>query len=149
MYCALIDFATPAYDEILALRNTVLRKPLNLEFLFTDIRQEWEDLHFGCYSDRDVLLGTCSYVPKDDFSFKMRQVCVHPDCSGLGIGSYMVKGSEQELKSRFHARRIFLHARAESLPFYLRMSYIREGEKFAEVGIPHYFMFKNLSDDKS
>lgn len=149
MYSVLIAFATPAFDEILALRHEVLRKPLHLEFSLPDISQEWRDLHFGCYNERDVLLGTCSYVQKGDSSFKMRQVCVHPDCRGLGVGAFMIKRSEEELKERFYARRIFLHARAESLPFYLRMNYLREGEKFTEVGIPHYFMFKTLGDDKS
>lgn len=149
MYCALIPFATPAFDEILALRDAVLRKPLQLKFNSLDIAGEWNDLHFGLYDRADCLLGTCSYVYQGRHRWKMRQVCVHPEFQARGFGFTMVERTEQELFQRFKAEFISLHAREESLPFYLRMNYIREGEKFIEVGIPHYFMFKKLNDDKS
>ena len=149
MYCAQIPFGTPAFDEILALRDRGLRQPLGLAFKSKDIVEEWRDLHFGCYDRQDRLLGTCSYVDSGEYQYKMRQVCVHPYCRGRGVGALMVRKTEEELLWRFDARRIFLHARERSLPFYLRMNYIREGEKFTEVDIPHYFMFKILSDDKS
>ncbi len=41
-------------------------------------------------------------------------------------------------------RRIIAHAREPAVPFYLRLGYAVEGERFIEVTIPHFTVSKDL-----
>ena len=46
-YIGMYEFASPEYDEAVALRTEVLRKPLNMEFLPDQLAKEYADFHFG------------------------------------------------------------------------------------------------------
>jgi predicted GNAT family N-acyltransferase len=45
-------------------------------------------------------------------------------------------------------RRITMHARESTVPFYERLGYRKLGERFIEVTIPHFIMEKALKDSK-
>ncbi|MBC7884898.1 MAG: GNAT family N-acetyltransferase, partial [Saprospiraceae bacterium] len=98
----------------------------------------------GCYSsDTHELVGVLTLKPVDHDIIKMRQVAVSESFQSKGIGTYLVKSSETFAKSK-DFKRIELHARLESLAFYIKNEYIAEGEQFKEVGIDHQAMYKNL-----
>ena len=79
-----------------------------------------------------------------DAELKMRQVAVRADLQGRGVGRSLVEASEAYALSHGFER-IVLHARTSAVPFYLALGYETEGDEFEEVGIPHLFMFKNLT----
>jgi predicted GNAT family N-acyltransferase len=143
-YCIQIEFATPEFDEALALRYEVLRKPLNMEFNPDDIAQEYDSYHIACYENRtQLIVGVLILKPKDEHTVKMRQVAVSPAYQSKGIGTFMVEASEIIAKDMGY-HRIELHARDTAVPFYKKMNYSISGSVFKEVGIDHFFMSKEL-----
>lgn len=143
-FCVLIEFGTPAFAEALQLRYDVLRKPLQMVFNIEDIEKEYNEWHWACY-DRDTLeiVGVLTLKPLHDNIIKMRQVAVSHLLQSQGIGKFMVLESERFALEKGFSR-IELHARENAVPFYLRLDYTVSGDVFEEVGIPHFFMSKNL-----
>ncbi len=136
-----IDFATPEYDETVALRYEVLRKPLGLEYSVEQLSKEWADVHLACYNTSSALVGCLILTKVDDKILKMRQVAVCFSCQGKGVGRKMVEASEA-YASLNGFEKIELNARATAIPFYLSLDYQSEGDVFVEVGIEHKKMIK-------
>ena len=139
----IIDFGTPLHDELVELRNQILRIPLGLSFQVKDLEKEYSEIHFGYLNSNGVLLGSLQFRIINDKVLKMRQVCVASNISGHGIGTKLVQASEQYAKSKNYSK-IELHARKKAVPFYLKLQYKKVGKLFHEVGIPHYKMEKIL-----
>lgn len=138
-----IDFGTPAFDEALALRDDILRKPLNMVFRTEDIQTEWDSYHLACYNDQSDMVGCLTLKPLKEGILKMRQVAVKESLQKGGIGTALVHESE-----RFCAEcgfnQIVLHARKDAVPFYRKLGYKTQGKQFEEVGLPHSKMYKNI-----
>ena len=139
-----IEFGTPEYDEAVQLRYEVLRKPLGLEYTPEQLAAEFDQRHLVATADNGVLLGYLNLTPVDAATVKMRQVAVAPDAQGKGVGTLLVHGSEA-LAGRLGFQQIVLHARETAVPFYLRLGYEQVGDRFEEVGIPHFKMKKQLT----
>jgi predicted GNAT family N-acyltransferase len=138
-----IEHGTPEYEETVALRNDILRRPLGLIFTPEQLGAEGSDHHVACY-DHDRLVGCLILTPLAGSDLKMRQVAVAADRQGGGIGRAMVVFSERFAHEHGFAR-IVLNARESAAPFYDRLGYAREGEPFEEVTIPHWRMTKTIS----
>lgn len=143
MYTIEIDFGTPEYDEAVRLRTDVLRKPLGLEFTPEQLAEEYDQRHLAAYNASGRLLGCLSLVVADDASWKMRQVAVAEAVQGKGVGKTLVEASEH-LALLAGVNSMVLHARETAVPFYLALGYVTVGERFEEVGIPHFKMQKVL-----
>ena len=139
-----ISFATPEYDESVALRYDVLRKPLGLEFTPEQLSPEWSDLHLAAFDVSGKMVAILILTPINKEVVKMRQVAVAAGQQGRGVGTALVEQSEQ-LARDLDFQEISLHARELAVPFYLRLGYEKVGEMFEEVGIPHYKMKKGLN----
>jgi predicted GNAT family N-acyltransferase len=142
-YCMHVEFGTPEYDETVALRDRILRKPLGIEFSEDKIAQEYDSLHLALYGREGELLACLVMTPKGDGRWKMRQVAVEEFWQGKGIGKQLVLWTERQIKL-LNGKIIELHARDIAIPFYLKLAYELEGEPFEEVGIPHRAMIKHL-----
>lgn len=138
-----IPFASPAYDESIALRDLVLRKPLKLQFTKEQLEIEWQQEHLVAYDTNYEMVATLCLLPLDDKTVKMRQVAVHPDCQGQGIGGQLVAFFEQYARTKGYSK-VSLHARDVAIPFYKKLHYQSVGKPFDEVGIVHYKMVKDL-----
>ena len=89
---------------------------------------------------------TCVFVQFkkiDERTLKMQQVVVADHAQGKGIGTKLILFSEQFAVSAGFSS-IFLHARESVIGFYERLNYVREGERFIEVTIPHFKARKKL-----
>ncbi len=136
----LIESGTKEYEEPLALRDEILRKPLGLSIADDDLSGEENDIHIGA-SDGATLVGIL-LLPKTS-AVEMRQVAVALAYQGTGIGKYLVNFCEKTaIEHGFKSIR--LHARITAVPFYKYMNYTTVGDMFKEVGIPHYEMEKTL-----
>lgn len=138
-----IEFATPEYDEAVALRDTVLRRPLGLSFTPEQLAVEWSDLHLAAFAPDGRIIGVLLLTPLINNEIKMRQVAVAPELQGKGVGAALVNASEEEARRRGFEKMV-LNARETAVPFYLRLGYKKIGERFEEVTIPHYKMEKTL-----
>ena len=138
-----IEFATPEYDEAVSLRYKILRKPLDLEFSEEQLMEEFDQFHFGYYNLQGKLIACLSYQLKEDGVLKMRQVAVDDSQQGRGIGTRMVKETENWAQSSGY-NKIILHARDTAVKFYKKLNYSIKGKDFTEVGIKHFLMEKTL-----
>ncbi|MFK8104044.1 MAG: GNAT family N-acetyltransferase [Saprospiraceae bacterium] len=143
MYVIPIDFATPAFEETLALRRKILRIPLGLTFELKDIAQEYQDYHLACYSAEAELLACLVLTVKDYKRIKMRQVAVDDTIQSKGVGTFLVKACEDFCRN-LGFERIVLNARDTAVEFYEKLDYDKVGEPFEEVTIKHFKMEKVL-----
>lgn len=137
-------FLSPLYHAAVALRYRVLREPLGLQYTQEQLEAEADQWHLVATDEQDQVVGVLLLQHEDDVSMKMRQVAVLPELQRQGIGRLLVDAAEQLATSR-HYRKITLHARVGAIPFYESLGYIKTGDEFAEVGIPHYKMYKYVS----
>jgi GNAT superfamily N-acetyltransferase len=140
-----VPWGSDFYYQALALRNLYLRQPLGLSFTEDD---RWED-QSACHVvavEADRVIGCGLGVPKEE-GIKIRQMIVHPDFQRQGIGGLVLRTIEQTFidRGQFY---FFLHARMESLGFYLQNNYKPIGLTFYEVGILHQKMEKQIKPSK-
>ncbi len=146
-YCCTYPFASPNYDESIALREQILRKPLGLEFSVEQLESEWNQMHFGYFSHTDQLLACLVLYAINDDLLKMRQVAVLKQYQGQGYGRLLVGYSEEWGRSAGY-KLLSLHARESAVPFYLALEYKITSGMFKEVGIAHFEMEKVISKNK-
>lgn len=136
-----IEFASPEYDEAVALRYEVLRRPLGLDFTPEQLAAEWSNVHIAAFDTSGKMVGYLNLTAVDDNEVKMRQVAVAESEQGKGVGTAMVAYSE-EIARQLNFKVITLHSRKVAVPFYLRLGYEIVGDQFEEVTIPHFKMKK-------
>lgn len=161
----IIQYGSVQYKEEVTLRSRILREPLGLEFSKEDLRQETDMVHVGAYdSATDALLGCMILVPGTKLSsqappslfeeerhlpglqyLKMRQVAVDTLAQRQGVGSQLVKYAETYAREH-GCGRVILHARVVAVPFYKKLGYVTAGDEFPEVGLPHLFMYKDITE---
>lgn len=133
---------SPYYEESLILRNRVLIEAVGRNENCRDFDFPDKDLYLSAF-DEDLLIGTAILTPLNDESVRMRQMAVHEDYRGRGIGRLVVNEFERIALERGYSE-IILHARETALGFYEKCGYLRTSEKFYEIDIPHYEMRKQL-----
>ena len=135
---------SPAYQELVQLRQKVLREPLGLSFSKQDLEAEEEETILAI--DREQSWIACLHLrPTMGETIKLRQMCVHPDYQGQGLGESLVKAAE-EVTRELGFSEIILHARETAVGFYEKCGFAVDGEPFEEVGLPHRLMRKSLID---
>jgi predicted GNAT family N-acyltransferase len=142
MALKIIDHGTKEYEEMVKLREEILRKPLGLSFSTEELEAEKDDLLLAAYED-DQLLGCCMLVQEGEDTVRLRQMAVVDDLQGKGIGRVLMQFAENLAHDRGF-KRIKMHARKNAIGFYEKMGYKRIGDEFLEITIPHYVMEKQL-----
>jgi N-acetylglutamate synthase-like GNAT family acetyltransferase len=142
MALKMIDHGTKEYQQMVNLRNEILRKPLGLAFDTSELEREKEDVLMGAFED-DKLLGCCLLTKIDDRTMRLRQMAVPSGMQGKGIGRALMIFCENVARD-MGFKRLILPARKTALGFYEKQGYSVTGEEFVEVTIPHYVMEKAL-----
>lgn len=138
----IIEYGSCDYQEMVKLRDRILRQPLGLTFSPEYLQQEINDVLIGCF-DNDRILGCCILTPVDDTIIQLRQMAVDNDLQGKGTGSRILAFAEEQARSNGFSE-LMMHARKVAAPFYSGNGYAIRGDEFEEVGIAHYEMFKRL-----
>ena len=138
----IIDHGSAEYQQMLKLRDTILRKPLGLNFTKEELEKEKNNLLMAAYED-DQMLGCCMLVEEDPQTVRLRQMAVLNDLQGKGIGKALMNFAENLARDRGY-KKITMHARKPAIGFYEKMGYKRIGTEFEEITIPHYVMEKQL-----
>lgn len=133
-----VPYASEHYWQSLALREQVLRKPLGMHTRPEDTAHDAEQLHVVAIHNKQVI-ATISMVLVDTQQIKLRQMAVHPDYSGKGIGAALVNHAHAHAASTKHTH-ITLNARDTAIGFYEKLGYQCIGEPFEEIGIIHQRM---------
>ena len=142
MSLKIIDYGTFEYQQMVKLRNDLLRKPLGISLLKDEIEKEKDNLLIGAFED-EHLLGCCMLVIHNTQTMRLRQMAVLGNLQGKGIGKALMRFAENI--ARDHGYKIIsMHARKNAVGFYEKMGYECKGNEFVEVTIPHIIMEKKL-----
>ena len=142
MALKLIDYGTSEYQQMITLRNDILRKPLGLDFTPEELEKEKQEILIGAFEE-DKMLGCCMLVKEEPKTCRLRQMAVLNNVQGKGIGRALMLFAETIARDRGF-RKITMHARKTAVGFYERLGYKISGQEFKEVTIPHYVMEKSL-----
>jgi len=152
----------PLYQQVLHLRNEVLRKPIGLSLFDEDLSQEVNQVIIAATANNDnknssdsdsqisqTVVG-CVLLQLDEGdsskkTFKLRQMTTHTDYHGKGIGRKLVEFAEKFSLSQGKDR-IILNGRKVAVGFYNKMGFQVISDEFILSGIPHFKMEKYLSD---
>ena len=139
-----ITYGSDEYHRTVALRDEILRKPLGLAFSTGELAAEKDSFHLVCYQDGN--LAACVVLkPVSSGKIHMRQLAVGTSFQGRGIGTALVVWAESfVLRHGYHE--IIMHARESASGFYGKLGYVRQGDSFIEVTIPHVLMRKVLAN---
>ncbi len=137
-----IDHGTKEYQQMVNLRNEVLRQPLGLSFSADELAQEKDDILIGAFDD-DKMLACCMLTKADNKSLRLRQMAVQNNLQGKGIGASMLNFAETLSRDKGY-KKLIMHARETAVGFYEKLGYKVVGNKFTEVTIPHFVMEKRL-----
>jgi predicted GNAT family N-acyltransferase len=142
MALKIIDHGTKEYQQMIKLREDILRKPLGLAFSPDELEKEKNNLLIGAFED-DQILGCCMIVEDNPDMAKLRQMAVLNALQGKGIGRALMQFAEN--LARDHGYKVLtMHARKNAIGFYEKMGYRVKGNEFLEVSIPHCEMEKQL-----
>lgn len=140
-----ISFSSPAYQEMIALREKILRTPLGLHFTPNELAHENQDIHLGVFHTvSHQLIACCVLTQINAETIKLRQMAVDQAFQRQHIGSALLRFAEDIAREKGY-RLIILHARLHAVAFYQKHGYQAMGEPFLEVTIPHMYMQKKLS----
>lgn len=142
MALKIIEHGSKEYQQMIDLRNDILRKPLGLSFNNEELDREKEDILIGAFDDEKIL-ACCLLTKMDSSTCKLRQMAVQNSQQGKGIGATMMNFAENVARDRGF-RIMAMHARKTAAGFYEKLGYKVASEEFQEVTIPHYVMQKEL-----
>ncbi len=142
MALRMIDHGTREYQQMVNLRNEILRKPLGLYFTEEELEREKDDILMGAFED-DRLLGCCLLTPMDAGIVRLRQMAVPNGMQGKGVGRALMIFAENIARDLGY-KKLCMHARKTAVGFYEKLGYSIAGEEFMEVTIPHFTMEKAL-----
>lgn len=138
----IITTAHPLYQQVIELRQRVLRAPLGLDIRNDDLQSETEQIIF-IYEEDNRVKGCVLLQQYDADTFKLRQMAVDSSEQGKGIGMELINAADVYAVN-FGKSRMMLHARETAIPFYQKAGYEVTGGPFMEVGLPHRIMEKLL-----
>ena len=142
IFCV-VDTTAEDYQAALLLRDELLRRPLGLSLFDEDLTVETDYLHLVAKDEEGVVLAYLHLKPLGDGVLKMQQVAVAEHLQGKGIGRELVQFAEGIARENC-AREIVMHAREVVIGFYEKLGYRRVGERFDEIGTPHFKAEKRL-----
>ena len=73
MALKIIDHGSPEYQQMVQLRNDILRKPLGLTFDPDELEKEKEDILIGAFEE-DKMLGCCMLINTEPGTVRLRQM---------------------------------------------------------------------------
>lgn len=142
MALKIIDHGSPEYQQMVKLRDDILRKPLGLGFTQEELDSEKDNMLIGAFDD-EHMLGCCMLVEENPDTVRLRQMAVLNDLQGKGIGRALMGFAENLARDRGY-KILSMHARKNAIGFYEKMGYKVASDEFTEVTIPHYVMEKRL-----
>ena len=142
MALKLIDYGTKEYQQMVNMRNEILRKPLGLNFSNDELENEKDEILIGAFEE-EKMLGCCMLIKMNSKTVRLRQMAVMNNLRGKGIGRALMNFAENIARDLGY-RTITMHARKTAIGFYEKLGYGVVGEEFFEVTIPHFEMQKEL-----
>jgi GNAT superfamily N-acetyltransferase len=142
MALKIIDHGSKEYQQMIKLREDILRKPLGLGFDPHELEEEKDNMLIGAFED-EKMLGCCMLVEEKPGTVRLRQMAVLNDLQGKGIGRALMNFAENLARDGGY-QVLSMHARKNAIGFYEKMGYKVASDEFIEITIPHFVMEKQL-----
>ena len=142
MALKIIDHGSPEYQQMVQLRNDILRKPLGLSFTQEELAKEKDEILIAAFED-EKMLGCCMLVKSGGSTVRLRQMAVLNNLQGKGIGRALMQFAENIARDLGY-KKLTMHARVTAVGFYEKLGYEVVGDMFEEVTIQHNSMEKSL-----
>jgi ribosomal protein S18 acetylase RimI-like enzyme len=142
MALKIIDHGSREYQQMVQLRNDILRKPLKLTLTPEELEKEKDEILIGAFEE-EKMLGCCMLITVDPSTVRLRQMAVLNNLQGKGIGRALMQFAENIARDRGF-KKIMMHARKSAAGFYEKLGYQVCSPEFEEVTLPHYEMEKKL-----
>ncbi len=138
----IVDFQSEKYLQTVELRREILRRPLGIDFSEEQLAKENADIHLVGLLDNQVI-ACLILTPEVNHKIKMRQVAVDQRFQSQGVGKNLIAFAEKTARMNGF---LYMHcnARETAVAFYLKNGYLKSGDVFHEVNLPHYYMSKML-----
>src|SRR5690606_29402211 len=120
-----IDHGSKEYQQMVALRNEILRRPLGLSFSPEELEKEKNEILIGAFEE-DKMLGCCMLVSEEPGTVRLRQMAVLNNLQGKGIGRALMQFAENIARDRGY-KKITMHARKTAIGFYEKLGYKVKG----------------------
>jgi len=138
----MIQHGSGEYEQMVALRHQLLRKPLGLHFTAEELATEKNNILLA-YTDEGLMEACSMLVKLNPQTVRLRQLAVLSGLQGKGIGRVMVQFAENLARDNRY-QKIIMHARQDAVHFFEKLGYVVESEPFIELTIPHVVMGKEL-----
>jgi N-acetylglutamate synthase-like GNAT family acetyltransferase len=138
----IIPYGGSEHQEMLAIRQEVLRTPLGLVLRQDEVERDKGDTLIAGYLSGKICSTAILKVEPDGWC-RFRQVAVKTEFQGKGVGKNTILNAEKEALKK-GLTKAFLFARVDAVPFYEKLGYHIVGDEFIEVTIPHIRMEKAL-----
>lgn len=153
MYLAQIEFASPNYDDLVALRKEALIDPLKMTFELEDWAAEAELLHYALFSEEHELLGGVILKPeieteagKRNEKAELQQIVIAPEYQGQGLGRFMLSQLERvALFAGWNHLSLLTHTAAKA--FYEKLGYKQQGKEKMIQDQAHHLMVKRMKEE--
>jgi GNAT superfamily N-acetyltransferase len=139
----IIEHGSESYQQMIALRLTVLLHPIGIDISFINQPKEIEDVLIGVFEVKE-LIACCVLSQRGKAEIQLRQMAVATAHQGKKVGAALLQFAEKWAATNGFIT-MLLHARDVVIPFYQKNGYRIEGGGFSEVNIPHHVMKKNLN----
>jgi len=137
-----IDHGSEEYQQMVKLREEVLRKPLGLSFDTEELEKEKNEILIAAFDEEDII-GCCILSDIGMQKIRLRQMAVHDSVQGKGIGASIMSFAENLAKDKGY-KYMVMHARDTAIGFYEKFGYKVKSDEFEEVGLSHHIMEKEL-----
>ena len=137
-----IYFGSKEYEQMLHLRNEILRKPLGIHFTPEQLAKENEAILIAAF-DEDELIGYCVMTPQNEHTIKLGQMAVLKNLQGKGIGESIIMFAENLVRDKGY-KTIIMDARDTAIGFYEKFGYTVIGDGYIKVNTPHHLMEKKI-----
>ncbi len=138
----IIDYGSAQYQQMIDLRNEILRKPLGLLLTANETSDDKNNILIGAFED-DKMLGCCMLVKESAGCILLRQMAVRNQLQGKGVGRALMEFAENIARDIGYEK-IAMHARTSATGFYEKMGYMPEGNEFTKLALPHVLMTKRI-----
>lgn len=146
-----VMFASPVYDQLVALRLTYLYRPLEAEIDIEAFAQEYKDVHLAVYNEDGEVIGAvvAKVCEEEDKQMNKRKICllrqvvIKKEQQGMGKGQEVLDSIEQLLIEKGY-KEIRLYAHVGALDFYKKFGYSIHGKEFTGNGILQHTLKKKI-----
>ena len=117
--CRQIFYNSDEYQQMIALRFDVLRKPLNLTFTEEELQKDEHDFLLAAFNGSEII-GCCILKELGNKIFKLRQMAVHERYQQSGTGRQLINFAEEFSKQK-NIFSMEMNARKNAVGFYEKL----------------------------